>query len=439
MSALAQLLVSDHSVSGSDRSWPAQDAIGLFAKLQAQGIRLFPQNGVGITPATDAVILSTAIEQDNPDILKAMKLGKKLIHRSDLLAQWVRERECVAVGGTSGKSTICGMASVLLDHAGLSPSMINGGEVYNYISDATLGNSKRGSGTLCVIEADESDGTLTKYRPKISILSNISLDHKTPEELKKLFCQFAEQTRETFIYNRDCPTASEISWPNQKQITYGIQNRADIQAREIKLESECSQFVVDEVRFRLRLPGLQNVSNALAAIAAGRAAGVPLTQMPPALEAFRGIRRRLDLVFRKGAFRLFDDFAHNPDKIRASLRAILPHCRRLVAIFQPHGYTPTRFLFAEYVKAFSEELRREDTLFLLPIFDAGGTADRTISSEDLARDIRRFHPCVEAVPSREALLEKLCTDLRPDDTVVVMGARDNTLTALCHAIASLSS
>ncbi len=437
MSALAQIAAAEHAVSGSDRTWPANAHLDIFQKLEKNKVHLFPQDGSGITRQTDQVIYSTAIEAHNPDWREAHQNGITCLHRSDFLLSLTKKKELIAIGGTSGKSTITGMIGVLLHGCGLSPTVVNGGEIKNFISATHLGNAKAGTGPHFVMESDESDGSLTRFFPKTAIISNISKDHKTLAELRQLFFQFAEQTNETLILNQDCPEVQQLKWPKKKKITYALDHTADIEAKEIKLSLAGSSFKVKNVFFELQVPGKHNVSNALAAIAVGLTVNLSLEQMAPALIQFQGIKRRLDFIATSNRRQVIDDFAHNPEKIAASLQTLTPHSKRMIAIFQPHGYGPTRFLFEEYSAVFAQQLRQEDHLFFLPIFDAGGTAQRTISSEDLAASIRGKNRSAHAVSSKEELLDRLKEMVQEKDTVLVMGARDPSLTDLCHQIAKL--
>jgi UDP-N-acetylmuramate--alanine ligase len=437
MSALAQIAAATQTVSGSDRTWPANADLDLFQKLEKNQVRLLPQDGSGITTQTDLVIYSTAIEPNNPDWQKAHELGITTQHRSDFLLSLTQQKELIAVGGTSGKSTITGMIGVLLDRCGLFPTVVNGGEIKNFISPTHLGNAKAGSGPYFVMESDESDGSLTRFFPKSAVISNISKDHKTLAELRALFLQFAAQTQETLILNQDCPEIRQLQWPAKKKMSYALDNNADVKAKEIKLSLSGSSFKVKDVLFELQVPGRHNVSNALAAISVGISIGLPLQQIANALSQFQGIKRRLDFIPSANRHQVIDDFAHNPEKIAASMQTLTPHAKRMIAIFQPHGYGPTRFLFDEYAAVFAAQLRQEDHLFFLPIFDAGGTAQRTISSEDLAAHIRNKNRSAHAVSSKKELLDRLKEMLQAKDTILVMGARDPSLTDLCHQIAKL--
>jgi UDP-N-acetylmuramate--alanine ligase len=282
-----------------------------------------------------------------------------------------------------------------------------------------------------VCEADESDGSIVRYRPAIAVITNITRDHKDLPELRSLFQTFAGQTTDTLITCADCPEASAVSC-RLRRITYGLSPGCDITPEHIDMRPEGSVFFVDGVRFRLRVPGRHNLQNALAALAVGRALELPLPALAKGLAAFRGVRRRLDSVGKTGGILVVDDFGHNPDKIAASIAALRPMGSRLIIVFQPHGYGPTRFLLPELAQTFSSQLRPRDILVCLKIYDAGGTADRSISSRDLLE--RVSGPRCEYVPERQEALAFLKEHARPGDVIAVMGARDDSLTTFARSI-----
>ena len=337
----------------------------------------------------------------------------------------------IAVGGTSGKTTVTAMTASVLDAAGLDPSFVNGGFVKQYISRMHLGNARSGSSPYMVCEADESDGSIVRYRPAIAVITNITKDHKDLPELRSLFQTFADNTAETLIVCGDCPEASAISCRGRR-ITYGLSPHCDIHPERIDLQPGAAVFFVDGVRFRLRVPGMHNLQNALAAIAVGRALDVPLQAASKGLAAFRGVKRRLDMVGRRGGVVVVDDFGHNPDKIAASIAALRPMGSRLIIVFQPHGYGPTRFLLPELAHTFGSQLTADDVLVCLKIYDAGGTADRSISSSDLLE--RVSGPRCEYAPERKDALAFLKQNARPGDVIAVMGARDDTLSTFARSI-----
>src|SRR3989339_136339 len=204
MSAIAQVLSEQgHTVSGSDRNYDKQITPYVFSKLLSKGISLHPQDGSGVQENTDFVVVSSAIEEDNPDIKKARTLSKNIIKRADLLAGMFNRKYGIAIGGTNGKTTVSCMVGYILDYAGLSPTVIVGGCIKNYIDNFHLGNAKTGTSDIISIEADESDGSIVLYTPHIAVITNISKDHKSIDEISKMFVSFSQNTTETLIINAD--------------------------------------------------------------------------------------------------------------------------------------------------------------------------------------------------------------------------------------------
>jgi UDP-N-acetylmuramate--alanine ligase len=432
MSSLGQILRQRGSlVCGSDRSFDRGLNLPLQHKLRLQGIELMQQQEQSITSDIDELVVSTAIEASSGEIKRARELGIPVAHRSELLARLFNDSRGIAVGGTSGKTTVTAMTASVLEAAGLDPSYVNGGFVKQYISRMHLGNARIGSSPYMVCEADESDGSIVRYRPAIAVITNITKDHKDLPELRSLFQTFADNTSETLIVCGDCPEAAAISCRSSR-ISYGLSPSCDIHPERIDLQPGGAVFFVGGVRFRLRVPGLHNLQNALAAIAVGRALDVPLQASSKGLAAFRGVKRRLDVVGRRGGIVVVDDFGHNPDKIAASIAALRPMGRRLIIVFQPHGYGPTRFLLDELARCFSLQLTTDDVLVCLKIYDAGGTADRSISSNDLLERVSGPR-CVSA-PERHEALAYLKQHARPGDVIAVMGARDDTLGTFARSI-----
>lgn len=432
MSSLGQLLRQRGSiVCGSDRSFDRGLNLPLQRKFRLLGIELRAQQEQSVTPGIDELIVSSAIEASSGEIKRARELGIPVVHRSELLACLFNDARGIAVGGTSGKTTVTAMTASVLEAAGLDPSFVNGGFVKQYISRMHLGNARSGLSPYMVCEADESDGSIVRYRPAIAVITNITKDHKDLPELRSLFQTFADNTAETLIVCGDCPEASAISCRGRR-ITYGLSMRCDIHPERIDLQPGAAAFFAGGVRFRLRVPGLHNLQNALAAIAVGRALDVPLQAASKGLAAFKGVKRRLDVVGRRGGIVVVDDFGHNPDKIAASIAALRPMGSRLIIVFQPHGYGPTRFLLPELAHTFGSQLNADDVLVCLKIYDAGGTADRSISSNDLLE--RVSGPRCEYIPERADAIDFLKRQARSGDVIAVMGARDDTLSTFARSI-----
>ncbi len=431
MSALAQFhVMSGGRASGSDRAFDRGELPEIRAALQRAGIIIVAQDGSfpGVRP--DAVIVSTAVEDTVPDVRAARAAGIPVRHRSELLAGFVSSRRTIAVSGTSGKSTVTAMIYEILRAAGRDPSIITGGDLLLLRSAGLLGNAAAGRSDLLVVEADESDGSLVRYHPWMGVLLNLQRDHKEPEEIAPLFDRFREQTTGPFVLSDD-PALQRWS---RGAITFGFGTEAAYRATEILTSPFGCAFTVDLVRFELPVPGWHNISNALAAIAAAAACGVPLVDIDAGLRRFHGVARRFQSLGSRGGVEVIDDFGHNPNKIRASLQAAQLRGERVLAFFQPHGFGPTRFLRDDLIRTFGETLRAQDHLYLPEIYYAGGTAVRDISSRDIADGVASLGRAVFFDADRKALGMRMASDARPGDVILVMGARDPSLTVLARRI-----
>lgn len=432
MSSLAQLLRQrGFSVRGSDRSYDRRQNLPFFTKLRRQGIELLPQQESSVTPDIGELIVSSAIESSSGEILRARELGIPVAHRSELLARLFNAGRGIAIGGTSGKTTVTAMTSCMLDAAGLDPSFVNGGLIKQYITRDLIGNARSGSSDYMVCEADESDGSIVAYRPRIAVITNITKDHKELSELRELFRLFAANTSERLIVCGDCPEAAAVAG-RASRMTYGTAPGCDIAPERVDLRPGITVFYFEGVRFRLRMPGRHNLLNALAAIAVGRALDIPAATISRALAAFKGVRRRLDIAGRRNGAIVVDDFGHNPDKIAASIAALRPIGKRLIIVFQPHGYGPTRFLQQELARMFSRELLPGDILVFLKIYDAGGAADRSITAGDVLKLVTG--PQCRYIPKRPEAIAFLKKQVRPGDVIAVMGARDDSLSVFARQI-----
>ena len=431
MSALAQYVVMQGGqVSGSDRSFDQDRHHASRERLERLGIQIFPQDGSAVTGDCTAVVYSTAVEEQVPDFAQARRLGIPLLHRSELLARFVASRRTLAITGTSGKSTTAAMVFELLRGTGHDPSIITGGELCALQREGLWGNAWAGASEFLVIEADESDGSLVRYRPAVGVILNLQRDHKEMDVVADMFRIFRGQTREALVVGE----ASNLGEFHPAGTVFGFGPRAGFRAEELEERPEGCHFSVEGVRFQLSVPGLHNVENALAALAACRAVGVPLEAMVAPLAAFQGVTRRFQSLGVRRGVEVIDDFGHNPAKVAASLRTAQVRARRVLAVFQPHGFAPTRFNRKEFVEAFSAGLRRQDRLWMLDIYYAGGTAAKDISSADLVDEIVARGAGAAFAPSREWLVARLAAEAQEGDLVLVMGARDPSLTDLARAI-----
>ena len=437
MSSLAQYLVqTGHEVSGSDRSFDLGKNKSIQARLSSLGIPIFPQDGSGVDAGIDFFIVSTAVENTIPDVQKAMELNLPIIKRAELLAQILHGQNGIAVAGTSGKTTTTAMTGHILYEAGLHPTIINGGVMVNtYTEDKIPSNVVVGNGSFCVIEADESDGSIELYTPSVAVVTNISLDHKPVQELLPLFKDFVAHAGVGAVLNLDSPYTAKMLKLNEMTSTFSGSGNTDatIWASDIVYEGNKTFFKVNGVYdVSLNVPGRHNVENALAAMAAAEMFGIDYPTSIKALSSFEGVKRRLEKLGEANGIAVYDDFAHNPDKIKATLDTLHQQEGRLWVIFQPHGFAPTRLMREGYVKVFSTLLKEEDTLLMPEIFYEGGTVNADISSADLIRDIRSKDslkkPKAFFNRHRDEIIPPLVKKAAPGDRIVVMGARDNTLT-----------
>jgi UDP-N-acetylmuramate--alanine ligase len=367
--------------------------------------------------------------------------------RAELLATLFNAAECgIAVGGTSGKSTVTGMLGWIMQATGRDPTIMNGAVMKNFVSpDTPFASAKVGKGGVFVSEVDESDGSIALYRPQVAVLLNVSLDHKSMEELRALFSGFVLAARHVAA-NADDDEARLIAAHAGDVITYGIASlEATIGVAGLTIEDTATGIrahVIDRRAgtthpLELQMPGRHNLSNALAAIAGAAAAGVPVAEAVRALAGFKGLARRFDVIGTSpSGITVIDDFGHNPEKCRATLRTLKAHPGRVIAFFQPHGYGPLRQMGHELARTFAEELGPEDlTLMCDPVY-FGGTVDRTEGSERIVALIGEAGGHAEYIPTREACGERIAALARAGDRVVVMGARDDTLTQFARDLLS---
>jgi UDP-N-acetylmuramate--alanine ligase len=431
MSALAQFQVMTGGVaSGSDRAFDRGERAEMRAQLERLGIEVMPQDGSGIGSDCAALIVSTAVEDQVPDVAAARVAGIPIVHRSELLAYFVGDHRSIAVTGTSGKSTVAAMVFAVLSGAGRDPSIITGADLPELQERGLPGNAFAGRSDLLVVEADESDGSLVRYAPSIGVVLNLQRDHKEMTEVAAMFATLRARAREALVVG----DADNLDAFAGGAIRFGFGAKADIRGEDVELGPASSRFRVKDTSFTLPVPGAHNVANALAAIATASVLGVPLEAMVTPLAGFRGIGRRFQTIGHARGIEVIDDFAHNAEKIAAAIKTAKLRAKRVLAIYQPHGYGPTRFLRKDFVATFSRELAPEDRLWMLEVFYAGGTATRDFSAADIVAEILGRGVGAEFAPSRDWLASRVAQEARSGDLVLVMGARDPSLSALARSI-----
>ena len=389
MSPLAQILsLKGYDVYGSDRSFDVGRDADRRQALEDMGIKIVPQNGSSITKDME-VYVSAALDETNPDVKAALQLGIPVKKRSDLLAQVFSEYKYgIAVGGTSGKTTTTAMIGYILNTLNKKPCMINGGMLRNYEKQKGISNFIYNTEDICVIEADESDGSICKYYPSVGIINNISHDHTSMEKLQEYFLTFASHVKEALIINYDCELTRNIKHANA--ITFSTVNpSADFYADNIKFNAEGLEYSFRGQNFRLKLFGAFNVSNALAAIAACTQAGVDPLAAAKTLEGFLGIQRRLEIVgTTKTNITLIDDFAHNPSKIGSSLGALKEYDGRLIVMYQSHSAFSAQNTGHEVAEVVAKTLGAND-IFLMPeVYMLNPETDKGITAANIINDIK---------------------------------------------------
>jgi len=427
-------------VAGSDRTLDQGRLGAKFDFLESRGIALFAQDGSGIASSDQIVVTSAAIEETVPDIVKANELGARRVTRPQLLAELFNAAPTrIAIGGTSGKSTVTGMIGWILHAAGRDPTVMNGAVMKNFVSaQIPFASALVGAGEAFVSEVDESDGSIALYCPKIAVLTNITLDHKSLDELRHLFRDFAARA-ETLVVNLDDDETRFLAaaLPPERLRGYSFKDRtASLFGSDIAEEPFAIAFRAGEVPVRLQVPGRHNAENALAALAAAEAAGVPLAEGAEALAGFTGLRRRFELVGTANGVSVIDDFGHNPEKIAATLRTLHAFPGRLLLFFQPHGYGPLRTMKDALIACFAREMTPHDVLIMPDPVYYGGTTSREIGSGDIIAGVTGHGRNAEHIPDREGCAERLVALARPGDRIVVMGARDDTLTSFAEGLAT---
>lgn len=440
-------------VSGSDRARDQGRSAEKFAYLESQGFKLYPQDGSGLKPGM-TLVASAAIEDTVPDVAAALKHGCERLGRAELLSSLFNASpKSIGVAGTSGKSTTTGMIGWILQDAGLSPTVMNGAVMKNFATpEALFASALVGKGDIFVSEVDESDGSIARYNPTVALINNIALDHKTMDELRELFEGFARRA-EVAVLNDENEEAKRL---NLKLLGSG--EEAEQNVISFSLEDGMSEFTASDIEpgptsisFRahtsedehrsalvtLKMPGVHNVYNALAAIAAVTRLGVSFVQACASLEKFEGIKRRFDIVGTSvNDVTLIDDFGHNPDKISATLRTLHDFPGRLLVMFQPHGFGPLKKMRKEFVETFVNGLGDEDVLIMPQPVYFGGTVDRSVTSTDLVGDIKAAGKQAEVFETRPECGDRLVELAKPGDRIIVMGARDDTLSEFAADVLS---
>jgi UDP-N-acetylmuramate--alanine ligase len=433
MSGLAEILRTlGFDVSGSDLR--SNDST---RRLEGLGVRVVVGHAAENVAGADVVVFSSAIHDDNPEIVRARELEMPIILRAEMLAELMRTRYAVTIAGSHGKTTTTSLVATVLRAAGLDPTVVVGGKV-----NALGSNARLGEGDLFVAEADESDGSFLKLTPTIAVVTNIDpehLDHYgTHDAVKKAFVEHANRVPfyGLAVLCIDHPAVQEILPRLERRVvTYGISHQADYRARNVSYDGLIARFDGFRRReslgtFALHMPGAHNVLNALAVIAVADELEVPLNVVREAMESFGGVQRRFTVVGqpafdrsgKRGDVMVVDDYGHHPAEIEATLDAAHGGFnRRVVVAFQPHRYTRTQLLFDEFTRAFN----KADVLLVTDVYAAGESPIEGATGEALADAIRAHgHRAVTYVRDKKRVATALADIVEPGDLVIALGAGD---------------
>ncbi|HEV2364626.1 MAG TPA: UDP-N-acetylmuramate--L-alanine ligase [Caulobacteraceae bacterium] len=442
MSAIAEMMLRlGYTVQGSDAKASANTR-----RLQGLGARVFIGHEGGQVEGASAIVYSTAVKADNPEILSGRARRIPLVRRAEMLAELMRFNYSIAVGGTHGKTTTTALVAALLDAGGLDPTVIAGGIVGAYGA-----NAKLGEGEWMVAEADESDGSFLRLRSTAAVVTNIDpehLDHHGDfDRLKAAFQGFVESIPfyGFAVLCIDDPNVQAMAAKieDKRLIAYGLNPQADFRAEAVELNSGAEGVAFDVVaraadgsthlerRLALPIPGRHNVLNALAAIAVARQLEVGWPAIRKGLAGFAGVGRRFTTVGRASGLRIVDDYGHHPVEIAAALAAArsVAGNGRVIAVVQPHRYTRLRDLFEEFCACFNDA----DALIVADVYPAGEAAIEGASRDALVEGVRRFgHRSVLGLEHPDLLPSLIAAEARDGDLVIFLGAGD--ITAWAHAL-----
>jgi len=423
-------------VAGSDRSRDQGRTPEKFAWLESLGFTLFPQDGSGIISPEQTLVASAAVEDTVPEVVRAKELGCPRMSRAQLLAALFNQAPIsIGVAGTSGKSTVTGMIGWILTQASRDPTIMNGAVMKNFVApDAPFASARVGAGGVFVSEVDESDGSIALYNPTVAVVGNVSLDHKSLDELRQLFGDFLGRAQVAAV-NLDDADVAALAARAPATVSFALEVSADLTVSGVSEQPTSIAATLHDNRdgsslaLVLKVPGRHNLANALAAVAAASAAGVPVSAAVAALGSFAGLARRFDIVGTSpSGVTVIDDFGHNPDKVGATLATLKAHPGRVIAFFQPHGYGPLRQMGDELAAVFARALGPDDRVILCDPVYFGGTVDRSVGSERLADLVNTLGGKAEYVPARADCATRIAALAQGGDRVVIMGARDDTLT-----------
>jgi UDP-N-acetylmuramate--alanine ligase len=424
MSGIAEVLLElGFTITGSDlKLTPLTD------RLSALGARIWEGHSAVHIAGAKAVVISSAIDEDNPEVLEARRLQIPVIPRGELLAELMRLKYGIAVGGSHGKTTTTSMLAAILSHAGLDPTVVVGGRL------RAMGgsNARLGRSDFLVVESDESDGSFLKLSPIVAIVTNIDREHldhyPSIEEIRAAFAEFVNRVPfygAAVLCLDDENVQRILPLVKRRTVTYGTRAQADVHVTEVSGGHFASEFRLgargsDLGTFRLQLPGVHNVLNAAAAVATGLELGLEADAMREALEGFTGVDRRFQVRGQERGVTVIDDYGHHPTEIRATLAAARQcRYRRVLAIFQPHRYTRTFHLMDDFARCFYQA----DAVYVVDIYAASERPIEGVSAAALVERIRAYgHRSAEYAGSLESAAQMVLAAAGEGDLVLTLGA-----------------
>ncbi|MCP3941268.1 MAG: UDP-N-acetylmuramate--L-alanine ligase [Desulfobacteraceae bacterium] len=426
MSGIAELLINlGYTVSGSDLKLSH-----ITQRLEKKGAKIFQGHSKSHITGANVIVTSSAIAQENPEVIQAKQMVIPIIPRAEMLAELMRIKYSIAVSGAHGKTSTTAMISQILNTAGLDPTVIIGGLLQGVDTNALHGN-----GDFIVAEADESDGSFLKYSPAIAAVTNIDLEHldfyKDIEDIKNTFVQFINSVPFyglAILCLDDQHIQNILPRIHVRYTTFGMSTQSDLQAKDISFLNGKSQFSVfhrniDLGKINLNIAGNHNISNALAGIATGLELKIPFATIKKALEEIKGVKRRLEIKGKKKDIIVVDDYGHHPTEIMATLTAMRESYpdRRLIVAFQPHRHTRTQSLFDEFTRSFYQS----SILIVLPIYGANEAAIEGVDSQSLCDGIKAHgHKDVSFAPDFIQAISMITHKIRDKDIVLTLGAGD---------------
>lgn len=424
MSGIAQILMAQGlRVSGSDLK-PSK----LIEKLRSLGAQIFIGHSASNVRDVDLVVYSSAIKQANPELLAAYARNIPVLSRAEALAGLANQKKSIAIAGAHGKTTTASLISHMLVKCGLEPTICIGGELFSLNGNAFLGE-----GHYFVLEADESDGSFLNLNPLYSIITNIDREHldyyKDLDGIKDAFRKFIGNIKNEgciFFCQDDSALTEIVRSSGQRCLGYGLSTQAQVYAKDIKLQSELMSFnciykgrILGEMS--LRIPGRHNICNLLAVVAFGLEINLDFNSIKEALSSYRGVRRRLQLKLKRKDVLIFDDYAHHPTEIKATLEALRSfRHKRILTVFQPHRYTRTKSLIEDFGSCF----RGTDNLIVTDIYPASESPIEGVTAENICRKAREAKVKKVLFLPKEEIVEHLLRETRPGDLIAIMGAGD---------------